>query len=95
MEVVQPALWLYQLSVGIYRRQERVKRLREQLVHSAMSPTKKEQFANSYREIEQTYKICQRAIKQIESSLKYLDSVRNEIVTEAHAHATRALGALP
>jgi DNA-binding NtrC family response regulator len=95
LEAVQPALWLYQLSVGIHRRQERVKRLREQLAHSAMSSASKEQFANRYRDIEQTYEVCQRAIKQIESSLKYLQTVTTQIETEARERAIRALDALP
>ena len=92
LNVVRPALWLYQLRVTIQGRQERLREYRQRLAISPIPTEHKQYLKENYVDLQEAYDRCERTIEAIESSLGQLQNVALKIETETRQRSYRAFG---
>ena len=91
VEVVRPALWLYQLRCAIHLEQERGREYQQLLAASnTISAAHKQALNQNYLNLEAAYLACHRSINQIEASLRRLENIASNIEANAHERSWRA-----
>ena len=89
--VVRPALWLYQLRLTMHHRRQRLEafRRRRENDRTMHSVQRVEIIQRTIRDIEQTNLLCERTMKQIESSLEVLERISHGVERHARECAMR------
>ena len=87
-EVINRALWLYQLRLTIYNRREAL-RLRHAARAHIRSEMKMALVERTLKNIQEAEYLCQRTIEQIESSVRVLEDIARRAESEARECALR------